>query len=190
MSGSFYIRALCVGFPQPPTLTSVSHGLCPLDSVPKVHPLCRGLTCICFSSLGWPLRYRLVWTCFSSLGWPLCYRLVWTCFSSLGPPLCHGVYVHLFGLTPCTLCRRGYLFFFRLCRKGCVPCPSLYASPLSAPQILPLHPLCLPASNSVPGLTICASSVVHCWLGLYAPPLSVPGAHHLFGALVHELLRG
>ena len=158
MRGSFYIRALCVGFPQPPTLTSVSHGLCPLDSVPKVHPLCRGLTCICFSSLG--------------------------------PPLCHGVYVHLFGLTPCTLCRRGYLFFFRLCRKGCVHCPSLYASPLSAPQILPLHPLCLPASNSVPGLTLCASSVVHCWLGLYAPPLSVPGAHHLFGALVHELLRG
>ena len=150
---------------------------------------------------------QLVWASLSPLHSPLCHTacvhltqfprftlcvvgLLAFVSAPCAHPLCRGVYVHLFSLTPCTLCRRGYLFFFRLCRKGCVHCPSLYASPLSAPQIHPLHPLCLPALNSVPGLALCASRVVHCWLGLYAPPLSVPGAHRLFGALVHELLRG
>ena len=56
-----------------------------------------------------------------------------------------GVYVHLFRLAACTLCPGVYFFFFPLCREGRLRCPSLHASPLSAPQSRPLHRLCLSA---------------------------------------------
>ena len=45
----------------------------------------------------------------------------------------HMLGVHLFSLAACTLCLCGYLFFFPLSQEGCVHCPSLYASPVSAP---------------------------------------------------------
>ena len=66
-------------------------------------------------------------------------------------------YVNLFHLTACTLCRGGYLFFFWLCWKGCMHCPSLYASPLSAPQSRPLHRLCLSAGYLGPPSVPCST---------------------------------
>lgn len=39
------------------------------------------------------------------------------------------------------LCLRDYLFF-QLCREGCVNCPGLYASALSASQSCSLYPVC------------------------------------------------
>ena len=46
--------------------------------------------------------------------------------SSPGRPLRPGVYVNLFHLTACTLCLGGCLFFFWLCRDGCVAYSFLY----------------------------------------------------------------
>ena len=46
--------------------------------------------------------------------------------SSPGRPLPPGVYVNLFHLTACTLCLGGCLFFFWLCRDGCVAYSFLY----------------------------------------------------------------
>ena len=73
--------------------------------------------------------------------------LVCPCFSSPGWPLRRGASVDIFRLTACILGRRGYLFFFWLCREGCVRCPSLYASALWAPLSRPLRRLCLSAAS-------------------------------------------
>ena len=90
-------------------------------------------------------------------------------------PLRHRVYMHLFHLTAFILCDVGYLLFFQLCLEGCVHCPSLYASPLSG---TPVPPFAL--TVSVCSITLSCLSLpsvlqgcVH-WLGLDAPPPSVP----------------
>ena len=67
--------------------------------------------------------------------------------------------------TEILLCTGGYLFFLRLCQEGCVRCPGLYASLLSAPRSCALRRLCL--------RPLYYKGCVH-WLGLSAAPLSVP----------------
>ena len=69
--------------------------------------------------------------------------------------------------SPPTFCLRAYMFFFPLCLKGCMHCPSLYASLLTSPWPHPLHSegcvqtvgwmLC---HTQLPGPTFCAASAV------------------------------
>lgn len=112
-----------------------------------------------------------------------------------------------FHLTACTLFRVGVIFhsFLQLCQKRL--CAAWFAClPLSAPQSRPLHLLYLlatrvrlcaalarfvfPVTLSYLGPPLCAARVVWGWLGLYATPLLVPRACHLFGSTVHDLLTG
>ena len=87
--------------------------------------LCVTGLCALVSAPGCSLHRGVVW---SGSGFPC-------------PPSVCGLYVHLFPLTA-SLCHGHYLFFFQLCREGCVRCPRLYACPLSAPQSGSLHRLC------------------------------------------------
>ena len=113
LCGFFCIAATCVGFPQPPKLTSVSRALCALVSAPRAGLCIVGLVWTCFSSL-----------CLPSASWSLCAFVSSHCLHSLS---------------------RGLFFLFPLCLEGRVRCPSLYVSPLSAPQFRPLRRLCLSA---------------------------------------------
>ena len=168
LCGSFYVLAICVGFPHLPELTLCVAGLCAFDSQFQWSTLCiTGIVCTCLSSLGVHSASR-----------GLC-RLVSAPWAST---LRHWASVALFRLTvptlyvagfmctcflslPALFVAGGYLFFLRLCREGCVHCPSLYASPLSAPRSCALRGLCL--------RPLYYKGCVH-WLGLSAAPLSVP----------------
>ena len=70
--GSFCISATCVGFPQPPKLTSVSRALCALVSAPQAGLCIVGLVWTCFSSL-----------CPPSASWSLCAFVSSHCLHSL-----------------------------------------------------------------------------------------------------------
>lgn len=182
--------------------------LCGISSAPKLTFCVAGLVCTCFGSPGLTFAFvGLVCTC---LGFPcahsasgtlcalvcaalpalLCHRAVCTCFVSLPPLFIAGV-----------ICS--------FCREGCVNCPSLYTSPLLAPQSL-LHQLCLLHHVITWSCHLCCKGCAH-WLDLSAPshlatwahplcckaecagwvcmpPLSVPQARCL--GPVHELLMG
>ena len=129
-------------------------------SVPLTCPTMLAKTCQVGACLDPSVLHQLVWGSLSPLSSPLCHgpcvhlfqlpRLVsaqWGQCGLVSAPCAHplrlGVYVHLFRLTACTLCPGGYFFLFLLCLEGPVHCPSLYDSPLSAPQFRPLHRLCL-----------------------------------------------
>ena len=114
----------CVDFPQPSKLTLCVAGLCALDSAPEVHSGSRA----CVRLFQLPGLVSAPWGSVNLFWLPvpiLCVTgFMSTCLHSL-PALCGGDYL-----------------FHQLCQEGCVHCPSLYASALSAPQSCSLHPVC------------------------------------------------
>ena len=95
LCGSFYVLAICVGFPHLPELTLCVAGLCAFDSQFQWSTLCiAGIVCTCLSSLGVHSASR-----------GLC-RLVSAPWASI---LRHWASVALFRLTVPTLYVAGFM---------------------------------------------------------------------------------
>ena len=147
--GSFCISATCVGFPQPPKLTSVSRALCALVSAPQAGLCIVGLVWTCFSSLcppsaSWSLCAFVSSHCLhclsrglfvlSAVQGGLCVLPRFVCLPSIGttvPPFALAVFV---------------------CR---LPGPALCAA-----RVVRAGWGCLPHHTRLPGPALCAARIV------------------------------
>ena len=182
LCGSFCIAATCVGFPQPPKLTLCVAGLAWtwLSSwgSPFVSQPCEHLSQLPGGRPGF-CAARLLCTCFSSPSWPLCHGASVELFRLPVPTLCLMGFMCTCFASP-ALCRGGCLIF-QLSQEGCVCYPSLYASPLSAPQSLPLWQLFALSHSATWACPLCCKGCA-CWLGLSA-------ASHSAGFICHATWR-
>ena len=172
--GSFPIAATCVGLPQAPKLTLCVVGLCALVSAPRVHTLRHG-ACVHLFQLPVPAFCVSEFTCICFVLLPALFvqGFIFSSFRCAGRVVCAAQVCMppLFQHPSPALC------------TGCVclPGPTLCV----ACQL----GLSAPSHSATQACPLCCKGCVR-WPGVYAAPLSVSGACHLFVATVHELLMG